>query len=290
MKPGADLSKMNPALAAPSGGMVGSGAMGRGPRDRHIGLTVTVVKGPHKGYVGTIKDTNGQIARVELRTGNKIIMIDKEKLYRRLYAFPVFSVIRLLTSERRPDGKLEPLDGRGSRQSHGGTANPYSGSNTPSTGGAFNANPWNAGRTPNPYADGSGGGGKTPAWNVSGRTPNPYVAEPTAGKTPAWNVSSRTPNPYADGGRTPSWKTPAGNANPYATGANAGAGTGTGWGGATPGRTSAWGGATPGRQLSTAADSGWGSSGTGASAGWGSPSRASSAWDAPSSWVSLHSH
>jgi len=88
MKPGADLSKMNPALAAPSGGMVGSGAMGRGPRDRHIGLTVTVVKGPHKGYVGTIKDTNGQIARVELRTGNKLIMIDKEKLYRRLYAFP----------------------------------------------------------------------------------------------------------------------------------------------------------------------------------------------------------
>jgi len=74
---------MNPALVAPSGGMVGSGAMGRGPRDRHIGLTVTVIKGPHKGYVGTIKDTNGPIARVELRTGNKVIMIDKEKLHRR---------------------------------------------------------------------------------------------------------------------------------------------------------------------------------------------------------------
>lgn len=83
VKPGADLSKMNPAMVAPSGGMVGSGAMGRGPRDRDIGTTVMVVKGPHKGYVGTIKDTNGPIARVELRTGNKIIMIDKEKLYRR---------------------------------------------------------------------------------------------------------------------------------------------------------------------------------------------------------------
>jgi len=80
---GADLSKMNPALVAPTGGMVGSGNMGRGPRDRHIGLTVTVIKGPHKGYVGTIKDTNGLIARVELRTGNKVIMIDKEKLHRR---------------------------------------------------------------------------------------------------------------------------------------------------------------------------------------------------------------
>jgi transcription elongation factor SPT5 len=84
IKVGADLSKMNPALVAPTGGMVGSGNMGRGPRDRHIGTTVTVVKGPHKGYVGTIKDTNGPIARVELRTGNKVIMVDKEKLYRRL--------------------------------------------------------------------------------------------------------------------------------------------------------------------------------------------------------------
>lgn len=37
-----------------------------------------VVKGPHKGYVGTIKDTNGNIARVELQTGNKLVMIDKD--------------------------------------------------------------------------------------------------------------------------------------------------------------------------------------------------------------------
>ena len=79
-KPTADLSKMNPAVGQASGGMVGSGAMGRGPRDRHIGLTVIVVKGPHKGYIGRIKDTNGNIARVELLTGNKVISIDKEKL------------------------------------------------------------------------------------------------------------------------------------------------------------------------------------------------------------------
>jgi transcription elongation factor SPT5 len=57
--------------------MVGSGNMGRGPRDRLIGLTVVVVKGSHKGYVGTIKD-NGAIAHVELHTGNKVI---KEKLW-----------------------------------------------------------------------------------------------------------------------------------------------------------------------------------------------------------------
>ena len=78
---GVDLSKMNPNFGAPTGGMVGSGNMGRGPRDRHIGLSVMVVKGTHKGYTGTITDTNGQIARVELHSGNKIISLDKDKLH-----------------------------------------------------------------------------------------------------------------------------------------------------------------------------------------------------------------
>lgn len=79
---------MNPALVQPQGGMVGSGNMGRGPRDRLIGVTVTVVKGPYKGYVGAIKDTNGPIARVELHTGNKVVAVDKEKLKRRLCVCP----------------------------------------------------------------------------------------------------------------------------------------------------------------------------------------------------------
>ena len=73
--------------------MVGSGNMGRGPKDRHIGLTVAIVKGPQKGYVGTIKDTNGNVCRVELRTGNKIITIDKEKLRERLYVY--FSTLEM---------------------------------------------------------------------------------------------------------------------------------------------------------------------------------------------------
>ena len=74
---------MNPSMTTPAGGMVGSGNIGRGPRDRHIGLHVVVVKGPHKGYIGKIKDTNRNIARVELNTGNKLISIDKSKLHRR---------------------------------------------------------------------------------------------------------------------------------------------------------------------------------------------------------------
>lgn len=83
VKASTDLSKMNPALAVPTGGMVGSGNMGRGPRDKLIGVTVNIIKGPHKGYIGTVKDTNGPIARVELSTVNKVITIEKEKLKRR---------------------------------------------------------------------------------------------------------------------------------------------------------------------------------------------------------------
>lgn len=89
MKVASDLSKMDPNIVAPSGGMVGSGNMGRGPRDRHIGTNVMVVKGTYKGYIGIIKDTNGNIARVELNTGNKVISIDKDKLKERLYVLPI---------------------------------------------------------------------------------------------------------------------------------------------------------------------------------------------------------
>ncbi|KAJ2933337.1 hypothetical protein H1R20_g3768, partial [Candolleomyces eurysporus] len=241
--PAADLSKMNPALAQPNGGMVGSGAMGRGPRDRHIGLQVTVIKGPHKGYVGRIKDTNGNIARVELLTGNKVISIDKEK-------------IRKLSA----DGKLESLDSRpawGAPPGGFGSMGPPSGSRTPFGAGS---------KTPNPYAAGDG---RTPAWNASSRTPNPYM---DGGKTPAWNASSRTPNPYADGGKTPAWNASSRTPNPYATGANAG-GNASGWGGATPGRSN-WGGATPGR-AAWGADSndsdGWGGG------GWSAPTPAAAA-------------
>jgi len=80
-----DLSKLNPAIGAPGGAAVGSGQMGRGPKDRLEGVMVSIVKGTFKGYIGTIKDTNGLIARVELRTGNKVVTIEKEKLLRKRY-------------------------------------------------------------------------------------------------------------------------------------------------------------------------------------------------------------
>ena len=74
MKLGAtDLSKMNPALSGGAGGMVGLAMLGHGPRDRLMGVSVMIVK----GYVKTVKDTNGPHACVELLMGSKVITIDK---------------------------------------------------------------------------------------------------------------------------------------------------------------------------------------------------------------------
>ncbi|KAK7460942.1 transcription elongation factor spt5 [Stygiomarasmius scandens] len=247
LAPGADLSKMNPAMQ-PQGGMVGSG-MTRGPRDRHIGLSVLVIKGPHKGYQGIIKDTNGPMARVELNTGNKLIMIDKSKLY-----------------HKKSDGKTEPLDAVGFNRGHrqggnagGGNMGPPNGSRTsnPYAASGGRTPGWGGGRTPNPYANSSA----TPAWNSSSRTPNPYAGS----ATPAWNASSRTPNPYA-GGQTPAWSASSRTPNPYSNG------------GATPGRnhnasSGGWGGATPGRNASAWGNDGWKSP---ERSGWGSD-----VWNAP---------
>ena len=63
--------------------MVGSGIIGRGPRDKLIGTPVMIIRGPSKGVAGIVKDTNGNLVRVELLTGNKVISIDKSKLKRR---------------------------------------------------------------------------------------------------------------------------------------------------------------------------------------------------------------
>lgn len=239
-----DLSKMNPAIggAAPVGGFVGSGAMGRGPRDRLIGVRVVITLGTFKGYIGIIKDMNGTTARVELNTSNKVISIHKDKLRR---------------PSDKPGEKPQPLE---SYRSMGPPSSNYNGARTPNPHEFGSKTPaWGSSRTPNPY------GGRTPAWNTSTRTPNPYDS---GAKTPAWNVSSRTPNPFADGSRTPAWNASIRTPNPYVSGwatpghsgggggggGGGGSGSGSGLGGATPGR--AWGGATPGRSANT-----WGGTG-----------------------------
>jgi len=76
-----DLTKMNPKFSA-------GGSMAPPPlpvkvqsgRDRCLNQNVSVRLGEYKGYRGIVKDTNGEIARVEFHTKNKIISIAKSKL------------------------------------------------------------------------------------------------------------------------------------------------------------------------------------------------------------------
>lgn len=164
------------------------------------------------------------------------------------------------------DKTLQPLDARpqgpgGPGGAHAAWGAPPTWSNSGAPTGGRTPFSGSSSKTPNPYAAGDG---KTPAWNAASRTPNPYADN--SGKTPAWNASSRTPNPYAaNGGQTPAWNVSSRTPNPYATGANAGAGTGTGWGGATPARSSwgdppgqsSWGGGDTPRASNTWGDS-WG--------------------------------
>lgn len=78
---GPDLTKMNPALQR--NGV--NGANGMPPpksagRDRALGQTVTIRKGPHKGLLGIVKDTTDTEARVELHTKAKTVTVSKDIL------------------------------------------------------------------------------------------------------------------------------------------------------------------------------------------------------------------
>ncbi|KAI8377967.1 uncharacterized protein BYT42DRAFT_572337 [Radiomyces spectabilis] len=151
---------------------------GRGGRDNLVAKTVRIAQGPHKGYLGIVKDTTDTMARVELHTNCKIINVDKAKLV-------------LVDSQ---GGTIGPV--MESRDRFGAPQNEFA---APSA-------------TPRRYGDGSMtpmhhmSGAKTPAWNSGARTPNPYAMD--GGKTPAWDSGSKTPNPHAfnDGGRTPAWE------------------------------------------------------------------------------------
>ena len=133
---GPDLSKMNPALmrnGAP-GGMMAPPPSKTFGRDRLLGKTVLVRKGPFKGLLGIVKDTTDVQARVELHSKNKLVTIPKE----------------LLVVKDPVTGQTIDI-GRG----RGGPRVPQN-SAAPSSG-------WQGGRTPMAAADSS----RTPAWGAA---------------------------------------------------------------------------------------------------------------------------
>ena len=86
---GPDLTKMNPAMQR-NGGANGNGAMPPPKsfgRDRALGQTVTIRRGPYKGLLGIVKDTTDLEARVELHTKSKTITVAKDTLGFKEYVF-----------------------------------------------------------------------------------------------------------------------------------------------------------------------------------------------------------
>ena len=187
---GPDLSKMNPALQR-NGANGGASSMPPPKmfgRDRLIGKTCTIRKGPYKGLLGIVKDTTDTEARVELHTKNKVINVNKD----------ILGVKDPITGNSMDFSRFS--GGRGGGAGNFGGRGGYAGA-TPS-------------RVPNGWDEGSRtpaipNGGKTPSWggsgayNSGGRTPG--WKQNAGGRTPApagWNDGSRTVNPYTDGSRT----------------------------------------------------------------------------------------
>lgn len=75
-----DLSKMNPALQKNGTGPSAMPPPRTYGRDRTIGKTVRLRKGPYKGLMGIVKDTTDDIARVELHSKSKIVTVEKDAL------------------------------------------------------------------------------------------------------------------------------------------------------------------------------------------------------------------
>ncbi|KAK6581114.1 hypothetical protein PZA11_006602 [Diplocarpon coronariae] len=250
-----DLNSMNPAMKRNPGGVNNDMPPPRSfGRDRSIGQTVTIRKGPYKGLLGIVKETTDTHARVELHTKSKTVNVPKDAL-----GF----------KDRITGQTIDPMS-RGGR----GGATPR-GSSRGGMGGAAPGHNWDSGhgsRTPMPSVT-----DRTPAWGSSrtpaaangGRTPS-WKSGGDGGRTPAWHApdGSRTVNPYdgsrtayGAGNRTPAWssgaKTPAYGLQQQ-DGFNSGSKTPYGGGGDT------WGGGskTPAYQPSTSSSNdNFGSSG-----------------------------
>ncbi|CAG8479735.1 3134_t:CDS:10 [Paraglomus occultum] len=169
---------------------------GRGRKDHLIDQTVTIVKGPYKGYMGIVKDTTETMARVELHTDSRILNVEKAKLMMKDSS----GIIRPIASDFQP--RERDLD----TSSNYGASSPYSPSGwsssprTPSWAGSRTP-AYSSAMTPNPHADGSrtpaihsmNDGSQTPAWDIGS-------------KTPAWIGGSSDGSPrWGDGGLTPRW-------------------------------------------------------------------------------------
>ncbi|CAG8978387.1 hypothetical protein HYALB_00009972 [Hymenoscyphus albidus] len=259
---GPDLTSMNPAMkrnpgAAPGGDMPPPKSFGR---DRSIGQTVTIRKGPYKGLLGIVKETSDNNARVELHTKNKTVNVPKDAL-----AFKdKLTGATIDVNSRGGRGGFTPRGGGRGATPHVGSG--WEGGRTPAAGGDVGRTPaWGRG-TPAM----ANGGGRTPAWKAP---------DNNGGRTPAWADGSRTANPYdgsrtsyGGGNRTPAWS--SGAKTPYGqSGFDAGSKT-PGYSG---GGGDSWGSKTPAYNQPTPAAESWEANQPSGGQGWGG----SNPYDAP---------
>lgn len=229
-----DLTKMNPKFRA--GGAMAPPALPvkvQTGRDRTLNQTVSIRLGEYKGYRGIVKDTNGDIARVELHTKNKILSISKSKL-----GF-FDSSNRLVPYEEFINPKYRDFP---SSTSSGYSAPQSSQAPSYTSGGS------------------SAWGSKTPSWSSSG------------GRTAIGASGSRTAV-GAHGGGASAWGGAAGGASAWGGGgatARGNNGSTTNWGGAqsawgsNTGGASAWGGGAQSSRK-TGQSTAWG----GGASAWG---------------------
>ncbi|RFU23647.1 hypothetical protein B7463_g12690, partial [Scytalidium lignicola] len=219
-----DLSSMNPALKRnPAGTNGGSMPPPKSfGRDRAIGQTVTIRKGPYKGLLGIVKETNDTSARVELHTKNKIVNVPKEALGFK----DKFTGASIDPGRGGFGGGRGGIAHRGGRDGIGGATPAWQGgSRTPMPSALPERTPaWGSGRTPGyggrtPAWKSGGDGGRTPGWAADGsRTVNPYDGSRTAygggNRTPAWTSGAKTPayDGFAAGSKTPGYGGSSGDA------------------------------------------------------------------------------
>lgn len=154
----ADLSSMNPAMKINRQNNSPMPPPRTFGRDRAIGQTVTIRKGPYKGLLGIVKETTDTGARVELHTKNKTVNVPKDAL-----GFKDKISGQSIDPNSRGGfgggsrGGFAPRGGRG-----GAT-----GSQTPGHGG------WDAARTPAAAA----GVERTPAWGSRSKFSNFHILQ-----------------------------------------------------------------------------------------------------------------
>ena len=168
---GPDLSKLSPASQGQGPSSAPMGPPRTMGRDKLIGKTITIKKGPYKGLLGIVKDTMGDEARIELHTKNKQIQVKKE----------------LLNIKDPISGQSVEIGGKFANRPRGGgftgANSSYGGSHTPAWG--------SSNRNGGSSWGGAGGGNRTPAWGSGG-----------GGRTPGWGGDGGRTAYGNDGGRT----------------------------------------------------------------------------------------